>query len=171
MIKPAEVKAKAQRLEDRNYKFRTFLKIRANADTLDAQFLKLHKELFAEYDCCKCNNCCKVYDTLLDDDEVERIRAFLGMTESDFAAEYLTDAKPVDEKPHKLKAKPCAFLENDGRCRIQDCKPDECKGFPYTDQPDRLSSMYSIIEHAEVCPIIFEILERLKVMYRFRNRT
>ena len=44
-------------------------------------------------------------------------------------------------------------------------------GFPFTGQPDRLSSMYSIIGHAEVCPVVFEMLERLKVIYRFRNRT
>ena len=31
-------------------------------------------------------------------------------------------------------------------------------------------SMLSIIDHAEVCPVVFEILERLKVIYKFRNR-
>jgi len=44
------------------------------------------------------------------------------MTEDDFFAEYLADAD--DEKPYKIKQKPCPFLCGDGRCRIQDCKPD-----------------------------------------------
>ena len=61
MVRPDEVKLKAQRLEERNYKFRTFLKSRADDDELDAQFLDLHKELFAGYDCSKCANCCKSF--------------------------------------------------------------------------------------------------------------
>ena len=170
MIKPNEVKAKAQELEQQNYKFRTFLKNRADDDELDKQFSELHKELFAGYDCCKCANCCKTYSIILDKNEVKRIAAFLNLTENDFVAVYLTNADPDDEKPCKIKGKPCSFLCDDGCCRIQDCKPDDCEEFPYTDFPDRLSSMYSIIEHAEVCPVVFEILERLKVMYRFRNR-
>jgi len=170
MVKPNEVKVKAQRLEEQNYKFRTFLKNRADDDELDAQFLELHNELFAGYDCCKCANCCKAYRIILDNDDVKRIAAFLEMTESDFAAEYLIDAETDDEKPCKFKAKPCSFLNSDGRCRIQSCKPGVCTGFPYTDQPDRLSSMYGVIEHAEVCPVLFEIIERLKMMYRFRNK-
>jgi len=170
MVRPDEIKSKAQRLEEKNYKFRAFLKSRADDDELDEQFLELHKELFAGYDCCKCANCCKMLEIILDDAEVTRISAFLSMTEGDFIAEYLAKADWDDEKPYKIKEKPCPFLLGNGRCRIQECKPDACVGFPFTDQPDRLSSMYGVIEHAEICPIVFEILERLKLIYRFRNR-
>ena len=44
-----------------NFKFHTFLKCHADEDELDRQFLRLHEELFADYDCCKCRNCCKMY--------------------------------------------------------------------------------------------------------------
>ena len=170
MIKSTEVRAKAQKVEEQNYKFRMFLKNRVDDDELDAQFSELHRELFAGYDCYKCSNCCKSHSIILDKDEVKRISAFLGLTESAFIGEYLMNANTEDEKPYRFKAVPCAFLSDDGRCRIQDYKPDVCTGFPYTDQPDRLSSMYGIIGNAEVCPVVFEILERLKVIYGFRNR-
>jgi hypothetical protein len=49
MIKPSRVKFQARKKEDENYKFRTYLKINADPDELDQQFLRLHKELFAEY--------------------------------------------------------------------------------------------------------------------------
>jgi Fe-S-cluster containining protein len=125
---------------------------------------------FSDYDCCKCANCCKTYRITLDDGEVKRIAAHLGQTDSGFKAEYLADADEDDEKPYKFKEKPCPFLEDDGRCRIQICKPDVCAGFPYTDKPERLESMLGVIGNAEVCPVVYEILERLKAMYRFRNR-
>ena len=170
MVDPNDVKAKALKLEKQNLKFRTFLKSSADDDELDAQFLKLHEELFAGYDCCKCANCCKEYRTLLDDKDVGRIASFLGMTEKDFVAMYLDNADPDDGKPYKTKNMPCAFLCDDGRCKIQDVKPDDCTEFPYTDHPDRLSSMYGVIEFAEVCPVVFEIIERLKAMYGFHDR-
>ena len=170
MVNPDEVSAKAQRLKEQNYKFRTFLRNHADDDVLDAQFLELHKELFVGYNCCKCANCCKTYRIILDNGEIKRIATYLGMTEYDFVTEHLTNADADDEKPYTIKKKPCPFLYDDGRCRIQDCKPDVCTEFPYTDHHERLSSMYSVIEHAEVCPVVFEILERLKLIYRFRNR-
>ena len=170
MVSPKEVKAKAQRLEDQNYKFRTFLKNRADDDILDEQFLALHNELFMDYDCCKCANCCKTYRIPVADDEIAKIAAFLHMTENDFSDKYLCSADGGEEKPYLLKGKPCSFLKSDGQCLIEGCKPEDCAGFPFTDQPERLSSMLSIIQHAEVCPVVYEILERLKKMYGFRNR-
>ena len=170
MLKPQEVKARARRLEDQNYKFRTFLKNCADYDKLDAQFLALHRELFANHNCCECANCCKTYGTTLEDEDIERISAHLNMTAPDFIAEYLVDTDSYGEKGYQIKESPCTFLEADGRCRIQACKPRACEEFPFTDKPGRLMSMLSIIDHAEVCPVVFEILERLKVIYKFRNR-
>ncbi|MCL1912564.1 MAG: YkgJ family cysteine cluster protein [Eubacteriaceae bacterium] len=170
MLKPSEVKAKAQQLEEQNNKFRKFLKNRADGDELDTQFLKLHKELFAGYDCCKCANCCKMCQIILDDNEVERISSFLDMTENEFLGDYLEDAGAGEEKPYKFKETPCSFLDIDGCCQIQECKPEGCAEFPFTDHPFRLWNLSSIIANAEFCPIVFEILERLKVMYSFRNR-
>ena len=170
MLKPSEVKDEAQKLEDQNYQFRRFLKGRADADKLDAQFLSLHEELFADYDCNECANCCRSYGTIISSDEMKRIAAHLGLPESDFIAKYLIQAEPDEDLPYEFKDKPCLFLHDDGSCRIQECQPEVCAAFPFTDRPDRLSSMLSIIGHAEVCPVVFEILERLKVLYGFRNR-
>ena len=169
MINPNDVKAKAQKLEDENYEFRAFLKNHADEDELDAHFLSLHKELFENYDCCKCANCCKEYNISFDGTDVARISAFLGIGEKDFIAKHLNDADSDDEKPYVTKVKPCPFLCDDGRCEIQDCKPISCREFPYTDQPERLWSLLGVLSNAEVCPVVFEILERLKVIYRFRK--
>lgn len=59
MIHPDKIGMEAKKREDENYKFRSFLKGHADEEELDKQFLRLHKELFADYDCNKCRNCCK----------------------------------------------------------------------------------------------------------------
>ena len=164
MIEPSMMKEIAPQYSDENFKFRRFLKNRADSDKLDTQFAALHNELFAAYDCCQCHNCCERYSVELTDEDVERIAAFLGLGKDVFLQEYAGDTGDGCEiKP------PCPFLEPDGKCRVQPCKPEECRGYPYTDQPDRLGSLYGVMEFAEVCPVVFEIVQRLKEIYRFRS--
>jgi len=164
MIDPSEIKDASEKMMNKNMKFRRFLKMNADGDELDAHFLSLHNELFSTYDCAKCRNCCKEYHAILEDDEIKAISKFLGRDEKSFAEEYTI--KTVEG--HKIKEKPCRFLYADGRCQIQECRPSSCKDFPFTDKPERLGSLMGVIESSAVCPVVFEILERLKEIYNFR---
>lgn len=164
MIEPTKIHTVAAKLEKENQRFRRFLKTHADADELDRQFLALHNELFAKYDCCKCRNCCKAYNTTLQDDEIGAIAASLNLTVQDFRERYLDAGIGV----HELEA-PCCFLGEDGKCAVEECKPAECRDFPYTDKPERLYSLLNTVSFAEECPVVFEILERLKDIYGFNR--
>ena len=164
MISPERVGSEAKKRESENLRLRSFLKSHADPDELDRQFLALHKEQFDGYDCCKCGNCCREFSTTLSEEEISAIASRLGMKQQAFITQYMTEGIHGLELPA-----PCHFLGADGKCGIQDCKPEECRGFPYTDRPERLSSLYSVLSSAEVCPVVFEILERLKKLYHFRT--
>lgn len=164
MIEPQRLKETAQRYENENIKFRTYLKNRAKPKDLDRHFAALHKELFAEYDCCTCNNCCRQYAVFLTNEDAERIAGFLRLSPEDFRQNYLQEC----EDGYSIEP-PCPFLEQDGKCRVQECKPVECLDFPYTDKPDRFGSLYSVIEFAQSCPVVFELIHRLKRLYGFRS--
>ncbi|MDR1333608.1 MAG: YkgJ family cysteine cluster protein [Holosporaceae bacterium] len=101
------------------------------------------------------------------DSEIAVIAEFIGQSTEDFITEHLIKG---EEGEYLLKSIHCKFLDKNGLCKIQHCKPDVCKKYPHTDQSERLSSMRSIIESAEVCPVVFEILEQLKKLYRFRSK-
>ena len=163
MIAPSKVYEAAQKMEDKNYKFRTFLKNRADYDVLDRQFAKLHEELFAGYDCRQCANCCRNIGVALEDGEAKNIALRLGISENAFVEKYCTIS--IDE--YALKA-PCQFLKENGECAIQEFKPQNCKDYPHTNKPSRATHLLSILSDAEECPIVFEILERLKKAYKFR---
>ncbi len=168
MVQPDKVRAEARKKEKENFKFRTYLKCHADEDELDRQFLRLHKELFASYDCSKCRNCCKMYMGSIPAEDIDKDAQYLGMTPEQFVADYLE--KEEFDMNYQTKHKPCDFLQEDGNCRLGDCKPDSCKKYPYTDQPERLSSLLSVLDVIEICPVAFEIYERLKKEMGFRLR-
>lgn len=168
MLQPDKVQAEARKKENENLKFRTFLKNHAEEEELDKQFLRLHKELFAEYDCSKCRNCCKLYHGSIPTEDFERDAAYLGISKEQFVDFFLE--KDTYGLNYQTKHQPCDFLQEDGSCKLGDCKPESCKKYPYTDQPERLWSLYSVLQAVEVCPVAFEIYERLKQEYNFRKR-
>ena len=84
MIHPDKVRIEAKKKEDENFKFRSFLKGHADEEELDEQFLRLHKELFADYDCSKCRNCCKMYKGSIPEEDLEKDAEYLGITVEQF---------------------------------------------------------------------------------------
>ncbi len=80
MIQSNKVKAEAKKKEDENFKFRSYLKCHADDDELDRQFSRLHKELFADYDCSKCRNCCKMYKGSIPAEDIDRDAQYLRIT-------------------------------------------------------------------------------------------
>jgi len=88
------------------------------------------------------------------------------MTEKEFIDTYLM-RKDESENEYQTQHIPCDFLNQDGSCKLGECKPENCKNYPYTNQPERLHSLYSVLEAVEVCPVAFEIYEQLKKMYFF----
>ncbi len=106
-------------------------------------------------------------------EDIDRDAQHLEITPEQFIDTYLE--KEEYDMNYQTKHKPCDFLQEDGNCKSGDCKPDSCKKYPYTDQPERLSSLLSVIDVIElsvidvieICPVAFEIFERLKEEYRF----
>ena len=101
-------------------------------------------------------------------EDIEKAAGQFSMSGEDFIGRFL-EYDP-GEMSYKTIHCPCDFLKDDGACALGDCKPVNCRKYPYTDQPDRMGSWLSIIESAAVCPVVYEIMERLKEEYRFIKR-
>lgn len=89
MVSPDIVQSEAKKRENENFRFRTYLKSHADEKELDAQFLRLHNELFADYDCSKCRNCCKMYKGSIPEEDVKKDAEYLEITTEQFVDFYL----------------------------------------------------------------------------------
>jgi len=168
MISPDKVQQMAELKEEENYRFRAFLKGHADVERLDEQFFKLHRELFSSYDCSKCRNCCKLYKGNIPVEDIEKDAKHLRITEEQFIDFFLEKHEYGFE--YQTKHKPCDFLEEDGECKLGDCRPESCKNYPYTNQPERLESLLGFLDIISICPVAYEIFERLKKEYGFRAK-
>ena len=153
---------------DENKRFRTFLKNTAEPYDLDCCFSFLHNEVFIRegYDCCKCANCCKIYDVRVENDDISAIADYLGQTKNEIIDKYLV-LDSEEAGGYIMDSKPCGFLNPDGKCRIYSARPLVCRDFPHSKKPGRMYSLASVMDFAEDCPALFEIVERLKVIYGF----
>ncbi|KPA10890.1 Fe-S-cluster oxidoreductase, partial [Candidatus Magnetomorum sp. HK-1] len=59
------------------------------------------------------------------------------------------------------KTTPCPFLKNNN-CSIYGYQPDSCRYYPHLHKDEFAARTIGVIENYEVCPIVFNVFERLK---------
>ena len=85
-----------------------------------------------EYGCGRCGACCRWAGIVrVTAAEIERIAAYLGVSERAFVEAYtkLTETRSglaLTERPDGA----CVFLEGAAHCRIHAVKPGQCRDFP-----------------------------------------
>ncbi len=141
--------------EQENLDFRAFVK----AD-LDLSDYRLHgivkqstQEVWAHIDCRTCANCCKTRHPLFSRAAAELRARYLEIDQE--AAKYIT------------RELPCPFLK-DNLCTIYDVRPSVCAGYPHLHRNFR-NRLWQTVDNAETCPIVFNVLERLKRRLGFRD--
>lgn len=159
MLAPDELRKAFKRVEEENWAFRAFLKA-TEPDDLDRVVNEWHKTLFAEMDCRSCQNCCNSMTPALTKNDVVRIARVCGVTFDDFRDKYLKE----DGGEWIVNGKSCPFLTNDG-CSIYDYRPKACREYPYTNKKETSSRLMSLVANCAVCPVVFEIFEKLKKRY------
>ena len=166
MEKDADVVARlgGQRREE-NWRFRTFLKAsRVRSARVDRLSAELAREAEAAIDCRDCGACCRENCIPVHDEEVDRLARRAGWAVDAFRDRYMTTD---DDGEPALDARPCPFLDAN-TCTVYADRPEACRGYPYVGG-SVASDMVGIIERAEVCPIVFAMLEGLKDRLGFRR--
>ncbi len=121
---------------------------------------ELHKKAFQIVDCTRCANCCRTATITLNQEDIQRIAAHLGMEVPAFIEKYLER----DEMNGSLimRQKPCPLLGDDNRCTVYDVRPIVCREYPHTDTKDFTTRTYGHSANARMCPAVFWIVEQMR---------
>ncbi len=157
---PEHFKAQAQNKKEENRKFLARLK-RGDPRKVDEIFHAVHEEVFHDFDCLTCANCCKTTSPIFYQTDIERIARTLRVKPGQFVDQYLR----IDEDgDYVLKSSPCPFLDADNYCRVYDSRPKACREYPHTDRKKVVQIMDLTLKNTMVCPAVFEMVERLKAL-------
>ena len=147
--------------KEENQRFRSFLKNR-NVHKTDLIVHRLHGEIAPHIDCTTCGNCCNTLTPYLTKDDLKSLAAGTQLTE----AQVIDIYTETDEQGISLISLPCCFWK-DHKCTVYEHRPETCASFPHLHQPDFNSRARRTFDNYSICPIIFNVLERLKVEMHF----
>lgn len=162
------IKLLAEANEDENWRFRAYLKgSDLSIAALDRLVWRHLDEVARQIDCCACANCCRVMSPQLSARDVRRLADHLGIHKTQLIDDYL---QPSDEKGKYAFAQlPCRFLHEE-RCSVYDVRPDDCRSFPHLQKREFRSRLIGVVENCSICPIVYNVFERLKLQLWGRRR-
>lgn len=153
-----QFKIRSNNKESENRKFLLSLK-KKDSRKVDEVFHAAHDEVFEEFDCLACANCCKTTSPIFYETDIERVSKALRMKPGDFVEKYLR----IDEdKDYVLKSSPCPFLDSENYCMVYEDRPKACREYPHTDRKKMVQITELTFRNTKVCPAVFEMVERIK---------
>jgi Fe-S-cluster containining protein len=155
-----QIKRLMQQKEQEDWGFRTFLKTCGiSAKKIDNIVHRLNEKVAPMIDCSTCCNCCKEIQPLLNEKEIAEMARGVKMTAADFKKKYIV--KATDAEGYTFNTAPCPFLVNN-RCSMYNFRPDACRSFPHLHKKDFTSRTISVIHNCSICPIVYNVYEKLK---------
>ncbi len=158
------IKQQAEKLEEENDTFRSFLKI-LNGDELDIKVHELNETISPQIDCTVCGACCRQLMINVTEGEKINVATALNITPQKFKEDYLEESM---EGKLIINTIPCHFLA-DSKCSIYANRFTECRAFPHLHENNFKGRLFGTLIHYAMCPIIFNVIEQLKVEVEFKN--
>jgi Fe-S-cluster containining protein len=165
---PKTVARLAEERMNENGEFRKWIKFEFGFDDerLMSVVRELADEITAQIDCTRCANCCRETTTNLDDQDIERLVAALGMSVVELQETHL---KYDEDRGGRWQLPaPCPLLEGN-LCRVFEARPTSCREYPHLHNDFRAASI-SRFQNASICPIVFNVVEEMKYALRWPRR-
>jgi len=139
--------------EDENISFQTYLKVQ-DSEKIDEIVHRLYEEIALKIDCVDCGNCCQNLRPIASEKELNRF----------------VEPKDIEAFMY-LKSFPCKYHKNK-KCTDYTNRPEECRSYPYLHEDKFVTMTYSALQNYEICPIVFNVFELLKIELAWRyNKT
>jgi len=143
--------------EEENEHFLRSLK-RQDGEQLDTIVHRINDEVSSAIDCTACGNCCKTLIVNITPTEITGLAAYLDMPETDVREQYIEESLAGN---CYISSVPCNFLA-DKKCSIYAGRFTECRDFPHLHKPGFRERFLGTLLHYGSCPIIFNVVERVK---------
>jgi len=158
------IKTKANALTSENELFQAFLREIDSAE-LDKTVFALSEAISPKISCTDCGNCCKSLMVNIDEKEANKLAQHLGKTRTQFDEDYISKG---ESGRMVINSIPCHFLVGNS-CSVYEYRFAGCREFPAFHVPDFNKRLFTTYMHYDRCPIIFNVIESLKIELGFES--
>ena len=135
-----------------------------DSETIDLQAFTLSEEITPKIDCTNCGNCCKSLMVNIEEQEATHLAKHLNISRDKFDQTYISKG---ESGRMVINAIPCHFL-SENSCTVYEHRFAGCKEFPAFHIPHLKKRMFTTFMHYDRCPIIFNVIENLKINLQFK---
>jgi len=160
-----------------NLNFRKYMKRRV---FVERQFRKAAEQIHDAIDCRQCAECCRVTEVQITERDIEKLARFLGLSGKEFAERHTTvdsEGVPILKRNKAVKAtasnsatpEGCEFLVGN-ECSVYEARPANCERFPHIlrGAGSLESRMWDLVDRATYCPIVYNWMEAVKGLTKFK---
>jgi uncharacterized protein len=160
-----QIRRQGEHNREENLRFRKWIK---SHNYVERQFRHAGEEVHAAIDCRECAECCRVTEVQLAERDIEKLARFLRISPQRFRQDY-TALDNDGAVILKRGERGCVFLQGN-ECTVYDHRPGNCERFPHIlrGSGSLESRMWAFADRATYCPIVFNWLERVKALTKFR---
>jgi Fe-S-cluster containining protein len=152
----------AEKKREENDAFRIFLKNK-KYEIIDEWVQSINNEVEKKIDCTLCGACCKGLMINVTLEESQNVAKHLKMEEATFKKTYIEESQNGIMIMNTI---PCHFL-SDKKCSIYENRFNECREFPHLKKPNFTNRLFGTLIHYSICPIIYNVIEQLKIKSNF----
>ncbi len=149
-----------------NDQFQFYLR-QVDSQEIDKAVFQLAEIISPKINCTDCGNCCKSLMVNIDEAEANHLAQHLGKSRDDFDEAYISKG---ESGRMVINSIPCHFLE-DNSCSVYEHRFAGCREFPALHVPDFNKRLFTTYMHYDRCPIIFNVMENLKLNLQFKPST
>jgi len=162
-----QIRSLGEKKLEENLRFRRFMKSHDHSDRI---LRRIAEGIEEQIDCTVCANCCRTSTVEATERDIERLARHFHTTTERILAEY-TAVDPADGARNLkfVQGEGCIFL-NRNLCSVYDSRPDTCRRYPHLVRGNGsiASRMWTMVNRAGICPIVYNCLEAFKEQLRFR---
>ena len=126
---------------------------------LDSIFSDTHDNVFRDYNCLTCANCCRNHSPIIEPDEIPNLCQSIGISSSELFEKYVEMDEDGD---FVFKWQPCPMLNlEDNQCSIYNQRPKACREYPHTNMQVIKNHLDLLEKNVEICPAAEEIVSRV----------
>jgi Fe-S-cluster containining protein len=152
-----KIKQIAEEKQAENDLFRDFLKQQDDV-AIDLLVHGFTETVTPQIDCTQCGNCCKSLMINITKEETIQLSNHLHISETQLIDQYIEQS---EQGQMIINTIPCHFLKGTS-CSIYENRFTECREFPHLHKPHFTGRLFGTMQYYEICPIIFNVVEKLK---------